>query len=82
MNSSTMSKSLFLLCIIASSSVAFSQRTDDAGRYYIPSCLFKTRSVKIAFKQYEEFDFSQEDNSKSGQTWIVYSDKEDNILYR
>ena len=76
-----MSKSIFLLCIIASSSVAFSQRTDEDGRYYIPNCLFDPIS-QDRLQAIQEFDFSKEDNSKSGQTWIVYSDKEDNILYR
>lgn len=80
MNSSTMSKNLFLLCIIATSSIAFSQQTDDAGHYNIPSCLQYPIS-QDRLQAIEKLDFSQEDKSKSGQTWIVYSDREDNLLY-
>ena len=75
-----MSKNLFLLCIIATSSIAFSQQTDDAGHYNIPSCLQYPIS-QDRLQAIENLDFSQEDKSKSGQTWIVYSDREDNILY-
>ena len=75
-----MSKTIFLLYIIASSSIAFSQQTDDAGRYNIPNCLQHPIS-QARLQEIEKFDFSKEDNSKSGQTWIVYSDKEDNLPY-